>query len=407
MSAAGHQTLTESVSCCNSQLRVALVCDFPEEGWHSMDLFGDMLQQQYRQNHANEIASRQLHAPFRLRFSGLFPHSAAERLLWNADRFINRFRDYPRWLKTQVNRFDLFHLIDHSYGQLVSALPPERTIVTCHDLDTFRCLLEPQIERRPKWFRAMTQKTLSGFLRAAYVICPSNSTRTALLDQGWFSQNRISVIYPGVDPVFFSAAEPKARQNLTEITGGSDEAYLLHVGSTARRKRIDVLIRVLAAVSREFPKIRLVRVGGALTADQKALAAGLGVADRIFQAPLLSKDQLASIYRQAIMLLQPSDAEGFGLPVIEAMACGCPVVASDIAALREAGGTAARYCPPADIEAWSERIIEMLREREAAPGQWERRRADASRHASGYTWQENARQTLAVYQSVWRAVQSQ
>src|SRR5262249_58441189 len=97
----------------------------------------------------------------------------------NADRLLNRFWDYPRLLGRLARRggFDLFHLVDHSYAQLVLALPPGRVVVTCHDLDAFRCLLEPGREPRPAWFRAMARRTLGGLRRAAFIACDSEATR--------------------------------------------------------------------------------------------------------------------------------------------------------------------------------------------------------------------------------------
>jgi glycosyltransferase involved in cell wall biosynthesis len=372
--------------------RLALICDFLEENWPSMDLFGDVLAQCYEQEHAAAIAVEQLRPRLRARFSAL-PPSPWSDLFWNADRLINRFCDYPRWLRRQADRFDLFHLVDHSYGQLALVLPPERTVVTCHDLDTFRCLLEPMAEPRPRWFQAMAERTLRGFLRCSHVICPSEATRADVLRRGLFPSDRVTVIHPGADPAFFTAPD----RSLAPLLGGSDQSYLLHVGTTIRRKRIDVLLRVFGNVVKEFPDVRLVRVGGALTASQSRQAEELGVGGNIVQAPHLTKAQLAAVYQDASILLQTSDAEGFGLPVIEAMACGCPVVASDIASLREAGGSAAEYCPVADIEAWSETVIRLLRERQAARERWEGLKMIARRHASAFTWPENARQTIAIY----------
>jgi glycosyltransferase involved in cell wall biosynthesis len=109
---------------------------------------------------------------------------------------------------------------------------------------------------------------------------------------------------------------------------------------------------------------------------------------------------LAALYREAAILLQPSDAEGFGLPVIEAMACGCPVLASDIPPLREAGGSAAGYCPAGDVEAWSATLVKLLAERQTEPVRWEARRQDSERHAAQFTWRENANRTLAIYQKL-------
>jgi glycosyltransferase involved in cell wall biosynthesis len=367
-----------------------------------MDLFGDMLYRCFRTHHALELEVEQLLPALRPRFSKL-PNPGGSRIFWNADRLLNRFYDYPRWLRGQNGMFDLYHIVDHSYAQLALHLPPSRTVVTCHDLDTFRCLLEPETEARPRWFRAMAQRTLRGFLRASQVITPSAFTREQLLQHRLFSAEQVSVIVPGADPVFFESAPPGDAESIANILGENVQPYLLHVGSTIRRKRIDVLLRVFAGIAAEFPKLRLVRVGGALTDEQSKLARELGIEQKIVQAPHLSKAQLAAIYRNAVLLLQTSDAEGFGLPVIEAMACGCPVIASDIAPLREAGSLAATYCPVADVESWSGKSIQMLHEWEAAPGRREVRAVEARRHASLFTWSENARQTLDVYRRILSA----
>jgi glycosyltransferase involved in cell wall biosynthesis len=380
-------------------IRLAMVCDFLEEGWHSMDVFGDALVECYRGSYAAEVEVEQLRPSLRTRFSKL-PLSRASASLWNADRLINRFCDYPLWLRKQAPRFDLFHIVDHSYGQLGLVLPAERTVVTCHDLDTFRCLLEPALDPRPRWFRAMAQRSLRGFLRARHVICPSDSTRAQLLQYSLFPPERTSVIHPGADPIFFSAPDLVLQKRTAAMIGMADETYILHVGSTIRRKRLDVLLRTFAKIVREFPKMFLVRAGGPLTEEQSQLAGQLGISGKIVQAPPLTKAELAALYQQAAILLQTSDAEGFGLPVIEAMACGCPVVASAIAALREAGGSAAEYCPVADIDLWAGTAVRLLHEHEAAPAEWERRKAAARQHASAFTWPEHAKHAMAIYRSL-------
>ncbi len=388
-----NRVWSPTIACDNQPLKLALICDFLEERWPSMDLFGDMLFQSFTAEHASAIEVELLRPALHYRFSKI-PGLGRTGFFWNADRLLNRFHDYPVWLHKRAARFDLFHLVDHSYSQLILGLPAERTVVTCHDLDTFKCILEPESDPRPRWFRAMTQRSLDGFLKAAHVICVSSFTRANILRHGLFASGSISVIPPGVDPAFFSADPERA------AGAAGNMKYLLHVGSTIHRKRIDVLLRVFARVAREFSDLQLVRVGGDLTAAQGRLAEELGIAGKIVQSPRLTKAQLAAAYRQAALVLQTSDAEGFGLPVIEAMACGCPVVSSDIPPLREAGAEAMDYCPVGDIEAWSETVIRLLREREMAPEAWELRRVRARQHARGYTWSENANQTISVYQRV-------
>ncbi|HEY6394219.1 MAG TPA: hypothetical protein VIX12_02305, partial [Candidatus Binataceae bacterium] len=147
--------------------RVAILADFKEEGWRSMDLVAEML-------HANldSAARGRIEAVLlRPKYIRLFAVVARTRSAENLDRLFNRLVWYPLWLIRNRKNFDVFHVIDHSYSQLVHQLPAERTIVTCHDLDTFRCLLEPSRERRSGVFRAMTAWIMSGMRKAAIVTC--------------------------------------------------------------------------------------------------------------------------------------------------------------------------------------------------------------------------------------------
>ena len=128
-----------------------------------MDLIGDMLTNFLQAQAATGIVASQLRPPMRLRLSRI-PLLGRQKAASNADRLLNRFVDYPRWLAARLASFDLFHLVDHSYSQLLHALPKGRAVVTCHDLDTFRCLLEPERDPRSRYFRAMTRRILDGFL---------------------------------------------------------------------------------------------------------------------------------------------------------------------------------------------------------------------------------------------------
>jgi glycosyltransferase involved in cell wall biosynthesis len=379
-----------------SAMRVAVICDFLEEKWPSMDLNGDLLYQFLVKDHAPDIAATQVRPEFQQRLTRL--SLLGGKLGWNADRLANRFVDYPRWLRGQLDRFDLFHLVDHSYSQLVHSLPARRTIVTCHDLDTFRCLLEPQAEPRPRWFQAMARRVLKGFQKAAHVICNSAATRDQLLHYGLIPQACITVIHSGVHPAFTSRPDADADAEAARLVGPTlpGDVRLLSVGSTISRKRMDVLLRVFQAVLKEFPAARLLRVGGPFTDPQLQLARDLGVEKSVVVLPFVNRDVLASVYRLSTLLLQPSAAEGFGMPLAEAMACGCPVVASDLASLREIGGAVCEYCPVADVSAWKTAVVRRLQA--DASQSW---RQQALAQAQRYTWSENARATAGVYRQVF------
>jgi glycosyltransferase involved in cell wall biosynthesis len=299
----------------------------------------------------------------------------------------------------------LFHLTDHSYGQLLHELPPERTMVTCHDLDTFQCLLDPQSDPRSIFFRRMMSRTLSGFRQAARVTCDSIATRDELLAHDLVPAERVVVVPNGVHPAFSAEIDLGIDAKLAELIGDlpADGIEILHVGSTIPRKRIDVLLQILAKLKSMrdlFPRLRLLRVGGTFTKEQLALAESLGVREAIAVLPHLDTDLLASAYRRAALVLQPSEREGFGLPVIEALACGTQVIASDIPVLREVAGAAVTFCPVGDIQSWTSAIVEALVVRQDDSESWRARKEKGIAQAAKFSWTEYARKMVALYQEL-------
>lgn len=364
-----------------------------------MDLMADMLAAHLPPHAAPHLRVELIRPVLRRRVS----RWSRVRVGWPLDRLLNRFYDYPCLLRRRRDAYTLFHVADHSYSQLVHELPAGRTIVTCHDLDTFRCLWDGG---RGRLFRAMTRRILTGLQKAAHLCCDSEATRDELLARGIVSAERASVVRLGLRPELTmpptAGVEAKVEALLSDGSGRRDgRVDLLHVGSTIPRKRVDVLLEVFARIRREHaPAARLLRVGGPFTAAQQAQAERLGVASGVLVLPFLSAAELAGVYRRATLVFVPSEAEGFGLPVIEALAAGTPVLASDLPVLREVGGEAASYAPVADIDAWTERAGELLAERRGIPERWEARRERCRRQGTRFSWDETARQTAAIYHRI-------
>lgn len=364
-----------------------------------MDLVADMLLDHLQRDYSSLFSATRVCPPMRRRLSR--DHMAAGRG-FNADRFLNRFWDYPRVVRRQKADFDLFHVVDHSYGQLLHELPPDRTIITCHDLDTFQCLLKPEQDRRSFLFRKMMERTLRGFRQAARVTCDSVATRAELLTHNLVEPERAVVIQNGVHPSCSPEADPAADREATSLLGepAASTLELLHVGSTIPRKRIDILLQVFAAVRKEFSAVRLVRVGGPFTPAQVRLANQLDVTQSVVVLPPVDRDLLAAIYRRAAVLLQPSEREGFGLPIIEALACGTAVVASDLPVLREVGGDAAQYCKLENIPGWTETVVRLLSEKDQQLQGWRDRRAAGMAQAAKFSWAEYARKMATLYREL-------
>jgi glycosyltransferase involved in cell wall biosynthesis len=372
------------------RLRVALLADYLEEEWPSMDLVAEMLLDRLTREHAATIDVTLIRPPLPRRLSRV----SGQRLAFGVDRIAGRLWDYPRFVSSLRERFDLFHVVDHSYAQLVHQLPATQTLVTCHDLDTFRSVLEPEREPRGAAFRAMTRRILNGLRKAGHVACDTEATRTLLIQRARFSENKTSVVHNGLHPSFTIRREPAADREAAQLLGRRrSSADILHVGSAIPRKRLDVLLRIMSELG---GRVRLVRVGGPLTAEQAALARDLDVS--IVTLPFLDRATLAAIYRRSTLLVMPSEREGFGLPLLESLACGTPVVASDIAALREVGGEAVTYCAVGDIDSWTAVINALLEEREEQPSAWAARQDRGVRRAEAFSWSKYAREIASLYE---------
>ena len=375
----------------SAPLRVGIVCDLLEEHWPSMDLVADELLRTLPGVTAPEVA------PVRIRpampgWPAAVARMTHAKAVVNANRYLDRHRRYPRWLRRHRGRHDAYHVVDHTYAHLVHELPATRTIVTCHDVDAFRSLFDPSTEPRGVMFRHMTQRVLDGLRRAAVVTCDSVATRDALVEHG-LRTARLEVVPLGVHPAFTPATGGDAAASTAAPT-------LLHVGSTIPRKRIDVLLEVFARIRDQVPDAHLIRIGGEFTAPQRALARRLGVDGAITVMPRVEREVLADMYCRAALVLLPSEAEGFGLPVVEAMACATPVAASDLPVLREVGGTAASYAAVADVDRWTSVVTGLLVERATCPEKWEQRRRAAVIQAGRFTWEECARRMAGLYAEV-------
>jgi len=377
-------------------LNVAVVADLLEERWPSMDLMADMLMTHPGTN-GSTFRPALIRPEFGTTLSSVMRREQGEPPP-TIQRIAHRFWSYPRWLRQQPAA-DVYHIVDHSYAHLAHVLPADRVVVTCHDIDAFRTLL-PGEQRESTLPRALVKRVLTGLQRAAAIVCDSEATRSELLANALVPADRTSVVPIAVHPACTAVPDLDADATAAVLTGRTGPADLLHVGSTIPRKRIETLLEITARVAEKRPDAKLWRVGGPLTEAQRARACQLGVAHSIVTLPFVTRPVLAALYRRAALVLLPSEREGFGLPVIEAMACGTPIVCSDLTVLREVGGDAAEYCDPDDAAEWSTRIDALLAERDRSPAQWGARQQAGIGRASEFTWQRYASDMHDVYASV-------
>jgi glycosyltransferase involved in cell wall biosynthesis len=373
-------------------ISLAVIHDMPEEGWSSMDQMGALVASRVPL-HSSQIRTTAIRHRL-VRVVSRVPLGQG-RPAFFADRMFNRMVLYPRRIRREVSgRYSLYHVVDHSYAQLVLELPAPSTIVTCHDVDTFRSIARPPEESRGAAFRAITQRIVAGLQRAARVVCVSAAARDDLVRLGLVPAERIRVVLNGIDPDFLPEPSALACEWAASHLAHSEEVTdLLHVGNDIPRKRVDRVITIVAAIRERRPAVRLVRVGSRMTAGHRDLAKRLNVP--VVELPHIDRDVLRAVYARCAVLLMPSDREGFGLPVVEAFAAGRPAVVSDIPALREVSGGMARWVAPEDIRGWVDAVEQTLQPQDIAVGEYARRA-----HAALLTWDTHVSGLLPIYDEV-------
>jgi glycosyltransferase involved in cell wall biosynthesis len=283
---------------------------------------------------------------------------------------------------------DLVHATHAGATPLGMDLP---RVVTCHDLIP---LLYPAHYGSRTWSRRWWRRAIEWrrYRSATHVVAISRATADDLVRLLGMPAQSITVVYSGVDPRLWSA-KPRDDDAGVLVRLGVAGRYLLYVGGDDWRKNMRGMLEVLAAL-RARPgcaDVQLVWAGRPAPARRgriEALARDLGVADAFVILGYVSDDDLAALYRQSAFLLLLSRYEGFGYPLVEAMACGCPVVTSGASSLGELAGDAALQVPLGSPTAIAQAVAPLLhsgeeRARLAAVGLARARRFTLASMASG------------------------
>lgn len=292
---------------------------------------------------------------------------------------------------------ELVHLPNHHLGRY-GAFLSRPYVVTVHDLIRYFDLrgLGPFIHRPNVRDRAYLRLDYAGIRRAAAVIAVSHTTRRDLYVHLGIPEERIFVVYEGVDHAVF---RPLPGRPL-------EEPYLLFVGSEHPRKNLPAVLQALALLKRKrrFRDLKLLKVGrpggreAPFRARTLAAIAELGLERDVVFREGMSDEELARCYANAACLVLPSRYEGFGFPPLEAMACGCPVVVSTAGSLPEIAGGAALLVAPDDVAGLAAAAERLLVDPAARRELVER----GLRRAHEFSWERAARETLAVYESLLR-----
>jgi glycosyltransferase involved in cell wall biosynthesis len=295
-------------------------------------------------------------------------------------------------LYVRRSSFDLFHGTNFD----VPLWRRRRSVVTIHDLSA---LLHPEKHRSRLVRRARLRLPLVVRI-ADMIITPTESVKREVCQHFNVKPDKVRAIHSAArrsfQPVPF-AETAEIRKRL-----GVEDEFLLFVGTLEPRKNLITLLKAfeqIMAQSSRRPQLVIAGGEGWLMEDMFDFVRKSAVGERLCFTGYLSDDELRALYSSCRVFIYPSVYEGFGLPPLEAMACGAPVIAGRIPSLQETLGSAARLVEPLDVDALARSIVELLEDEK----QRQLLAAGGPKHAAKFSWEQTARLTLDVYEELLKA----
>ena len=274
---------------------------------------------------------------------------------------------------------------------LPPALPATRTLLTVHDLS----FLHYPDAYVPSLRRYLEKAVPRSVAQADRLLADSEATRADLLKYYSVAPEAVDVLYCGVDPRFCPDQGSDERKHLQQRYGFDERPFILTVGTLQPRKNFVRLIQAHASLEADA---QLLIAGGTGWLSEDILAEAEKHQDRVRLLGFVDDADLPALYRNAALFVLPSLYEGFGLPVLEAMACGTPVVCSDASSLPEVVGDAALMADPFDVDGLAAAMARVLQEPDLREGMGARGLEQAKR----FTWERVARQLLDVLDALHR-----
>ncbi len=306
----------------------------------------------------------------------------------------HRFFFYYR-IQKKIPEYDLYLIAN----QNLSFLKLKPKIIFCHDV------IHRVYPRSPGYW-LLSRLLYSGLKKAESFIVPSRSTKKDLMKFYSIPEERISVVYEGINRERFKP-DSSGSSNIFQKYGLSPRhRYVLHISSETPRKNIEGLIKAFYQLKTndEFSDVRLLKAGNPqYQRDRKRLLnliKRVELQEDIIFLGYVPEEDLPGLYNIAELLVFPSFCEGFGLPVLEAMACGTAVITSNISSLPEVVGDAGITVDPKDIDALGEAMEKVLLDE----GPRKSIISKGLERARLFSWETSAKETLKICQRVYRSL---
>jgi glycosyltransferase involved in cell wall biosynthesis len=281
-------------------------------------------------------------------------------------------------------------------AHVLPLIHPRRSVVTVHDLGY---LYYPQAHTRwARWY--LRWSTCYNARSAVHLIADSQATRRDLIEHCRAAPERVTVIYPGYDPSF-APVQDEAALTTVHRRYGISSSYVIYVGTLQPRKNLTTLLDAFAALTAQGHTVHLVIAGkkGWLYEPLFARVQELGLQGQVHFVGYVPQADLPALLSGAQAFVLPSLYEGFGLPVLEAMACATPVICSKVSSLPEVAGDAAIWIDPRDTAQLVQALGRVLEDADLRRDM----AAKGLRQVSHFSWEKCAQETLRLLEDVGRS----
>ncbi|MDZ7957143.1 MAG: glycosyltransferase family 1 protein [Aulosira sp. DedQUE10] len=330
----------------------------------------------------------------------LAPHPidrTSRSLFLRAKKFSERFWGFPRIVSKQ--RADIFHIIDHSEGHIVNWLRDKGKpiVVTCHDLinyfyqDNLLASVQVPIVSSKLWLNSVQAMQQANHIITVSAVTAKDTAQILNIDP-----ELITIVPNAVEPIFQQLPKHQVDSFRQKQGISSETICLLNVGNNHPRKNISTILKVVQILKEKELPIHFWKAGSPFTDDDKLFIQSQGLEHYVTYLGQPDKQNLVQIYNAADILMAPSFHEGFGITILEAMACGTPVITSNVSAMPEVAGDAGVLVDPKESQAIVEAVF-CIHKDSTYRHQLIKKSLE---RAKLFTWQKTAEQVAQVYERV-------
>ncbi|MBU0579549.1 MAG: glycosyltransferase family 4 protein [Candidatus Margulisbacteria bacterium] len=311
------------------------------------------------------------------------------------DNLYFKYFVYPNKINWLPN--SIVHITDHSYGHLLFANPQQKFVITCHDLTLLRFQKKIVKTDADQDRLNLFKYSISALKRAQAIIADSKATQNDLEMFLNIPKTKIKVIPLGVNYLYQHLNNNSEINELSNKYRLQNHFILLHVGNNAFYKNMSFLFKILyLLINKHQQKVKLMKIGADFTEFQKMMIRNLNLSANVLHLGEVPLKKQILFYNLADLLVYPSLNEGFGLPVLEAMACGTPVLTSNLGSLPSVVGKAGLLLEPKHHEEWANTIKDLINH----PEKLNKMSELGLTRAKEFSWKNTANKTYEVYQQV-------